>query len=169
MRVATRLPKKSPGVICPNPKCGKQIEESIILNVLSVSPPKQYEACPYCFTQLEKEKVTESPKKSVQPSIKDVKESGSGMFGRVRSLIPNRNKTEEIEEIREKPTAPKAKSQDKKFDKNEKKNEKSSSKDKQSGCPEYFGYLANRPSDVSIPQACLTCPKMVDCMLSPKQ
>ncbi|MEJ2127191.1 MAG: hypothetical protein P8X84_06800, partial [Candidatus Bathyarchaeota archaeon] len=58
MRVAARLPKKSPAVICPNPKCGKEIEESIILNVLSVNPPKQYEACPYCFSELEKEKVS---------------------------------------------------------------------------------------------------------------
>ncbi len=163
------MPKKSPAVICPNPKCGKQIEESIILNVLSVNPPKQYEACPYCFSQLEKEKVVEAPKKPEQPRVEEVKESGSGRFGRVRSLIPSRNKTEEIEEIREKPTALKEKPKDKKSDKNEKKNEKSSNKDKQSGCPEYFGYLANRPSDVSIPQACLTCPKMVDCMLSPKQ
>ena len=161
MRVAARLPKKSPAVTCANPKCGKEIEESIILNVLSVNPPIQYEACPYCFTKLEKEKVIETPKKP-EPRMEDVKESGSGRFGRVRSLIPSRNKTEEIEEIQKK-------SQDKKSDKNEKKNEKSSSNDKKSGCPEHFGYLANRPSDVAIPQNCLTCPKMVDCMLSPKE
>jgi len=35
-----------------------------------------------------------------------------------------------------------------------------------SGCPQAFGYLANRPKDVPIPQGCLVCPKMVDCMLS---
>jgi hypothetical protein len=167
LRVAARLPKKSPAVICPNPKCGKEIEDSIILNVLSVNPPKQYEACPYCFTKLETETVTETPKKS-EPQIEEVKESSSGMFGRVKALIPSRNKTEEIEEIQEKPTFTREKPQDKKPEKIEKKDDKSSDKDKKSGCPEHFGYLANRPSDVAIPQACLTCPKMVDCMLSPK-
>jgi hypothetical protein len=165
LRVAARLPKKSPAVICPNPKCGKEIEESIILNVLSVNPPKQYEACPYCFSELEKEKVTETPKKPEEPQVEEVKESSSGVFDRVKSLIPSRNKTEEVAEIPKEPTFAKEKSKDKKSDK---KKDKSSSKDKQSGCPEYFGYLSNRPSDAAIPQICLTCPKMVDCMLSPK-
>ena len=163
------MPKKSPALTCPNPKCGKQIEDSIILNVLSVNPPKQYEACPYCFTKLEKIEVVETPKKPEQPRVETVKESLSGRFSRVRSLIPSRNKTEEIEEIKENPPATKENPKDKKSDKPEKKNEKSSSKNKQSGCPEHFGYLANRPSDVPIPQDCLTCPKMVDCMLSPKE
>jgi hypothetical protein len=175
LRVAARLPKKSPAVSCPNPKCGKQIEDSIMLNVLSVNPPKQYEACPYCFCELEKEatiekeKVTKTSKKPEEPKVEDVKESGSGVFGRVKSLIPGRNKTEEVEEIQNKPSVTKEKPQDKKPDKKEdKKKEKSSNNDK-SGCPERFGYLSNRPSDVPIPQACLTCPKMVDCMLSPKE
>ena len=38
-----------------------------------------------------------------------------------------------------------------------------------SGCPEEFGYLANRPPNTPIPSQCLVCPKMVDCMLSPRE
>ena len=34
-----------------------------------------------------------------------------------------------------------------------------------SECSHHFGYLANRPKDAPIPQECLTCPKIVDCML----
>ncbi len=138
-----------------------------MLNILSVKPPKQYEACPYCFTELEKEKVTETPKKP-EPPVEEVKESGSGVFDRVKSLIPSRNKTEKDEEIPKEITVTKEKSKDKEFEKKEKNKNKSSSKNEQSGCPEYFGYLSNRPSDVAIPQVCLTCPKMVDCMLRPK-
>ena len=41
--------------------------------------------------------------------------------------------------------------------------------EKTSGCPQVFGYLANRPPDVPIPTQCLVCPKMVDCMLSPRE
>jgi uncharacterized protein YbaR (Trm112 family) len=36
-----------------------------------------------------------------------------------------------------------------------------------SACSRHFGYLANRPKDASIPQECLICPKIVNCMLKP--
>ena len=42
-------------VVCPNPRCRKEIEDPIRLTILSVTPPKQYEACPYCFAKLEQE------------------------------------------------------------------------------------------------------------------
>jgi len=42
-------------VVCPNPKCRREIEEPILLTILSVTPPKEYEACPYCFANLEPE------------------------------------------------------------------------------------------------------------------
>ncbi len=34
-----------------------------------------------------------------------------------------------------------------------------------SGCPHHFGYLANRPKDDPIPEECLTCSKIMECML----
>jgi len=37
-------------------------------------------------------------------------------------------------------------------------------KDKQAGCPHSFGYLSNRPKGTSIPDVCLTCPKITKCM-----
>jgi hypothetical protein len=33
-----------------------------------------------------------------------------------------------------------------------------------SECPHHFGYLANRPENASVPQECLTCPKILECM-----
>ncbi|NIR87093.1 hypothetical protein GWO13_05765 [Candidatus Bathyarchaeota archaeon] len=36
-----------------------------------------------------------------------------------------------------------------------------------SGCPHHFGYLAKRPKDAPIPQECLVCSRIVDCMLNP--
>jgi hypothetical protein len=32
-------------------------------------------------------------------------------------------------------------------------------------CPHYFGYLAGLPSDLSFPEECLLCPKVVDCII----
>ncbi|MDG6221667.1 MAG: hypothetical protein IAX21_05910 [Candidatus Bathyarchaeota archaeon] len=165
------MPKKSPAIICPNPKCGKEIEESVMLNILSVTPPKKYEACPYCFSELDKEAIIkkekgiETSKKPEEPRREEIKESVSGVFDKVKSLIPNSK--DRNEEIQEKPTFKKEKPREDYSNKKEK--EKSSKTDTKSGCPERFGYLANRPNDEPIPQYCLTCPKMVDCMLSPKE
>lgn len=34
-----------------------------------------------------------------------------------------------------------------------------------SECPHYFGYLASRPDNAPIPQECLICPRLGDCMV----
>lgn len=31
-------------------------------------------------------------------------------------------------------------------------------------CPHHFGYLKTRPKDTPIPDACLTCQKMIQCL-----
>ena len=36
-----------------------------------------------------------------------------------------------------------------------------------SACSRHFGYLANRPKNAPIPQECLICSKIVNCMLKP--
>jgi len=36
-----------------------------------------------------------------------------------------------------------------------------------SACSRHFGYLATRPKDAPIPQECLICSKIVNCMLKP--
>jgi len=36
-----------------------------------------------------------------------------------------------------------------------------------SACSRHFGYLANRPKDAPIPQECLVCSEIVNCMLKP--
>ncbi len=33
------------------------------------------------------------------------------------------------------------------------------------GCQHFFGYLKQRPKDTSIPEDCLTCDKMIECMI----
>jgi len=32
-------------------------------------------------------------------------------------------------------------------------------------CEHFFGYLGRRPKDTSIPEDCLTCEKMIECMV----
>ena len=136
-----RLPEKSAVVIvCPNPKCGREIEEPILLTNLSVKPTEQYDACPYCFTKIEPETtvVQEEVTPQVEVVLEESEDSGSEVLKKVEDLIRVSKEPQEKEK-------------------------------KTSGCPESFGYLANRPKDAPIPQECLLCPKMVDCMLKTKE
>jgi hypothetical protein len=212
-------------VICPNPKCRREIEEPILLTVLSVTPPKQYEACPYCFAKLELEPEPTVEQNDVpEPTIEEeetivleekdeiednlsttngvlekVKVSAPDFLKKVKALLPtsngNKKGTEEqIEEEAElavkKETVPEEETEDEAFElidepeeltepessdeeetaKEESKPEESPKKETApSGCPETFGYLSNRPSDAPIPPQCLLCPRIVDCMLQPKE
>jgi len=193
--------------ICPNPRCQKEIEEPILLTILSVTPPKQYQACPCCFAKLEQESSIEHEEvpepqielelaleKEEEKEIEDnlsvnvvlekVKDSGPRrFFKKVKALIPNNGGLKENEENTKEPQAePAVKKEELKeaiqtdlLDKDETVTEEPKIEEiikKESGlptCPETFGYLSNRPKDVPIPQGCLTCLKMVDCMLSPKE
>ncbi len=209
-------------VVCPNPRCQREFEEPILLTILSVTPPKQYEACPYCFAKLEQrssieqkagteptivqEKAIETEEEetavnlSVNTVLEKVIDSGPSFFKKFKALIPStsglkKEKKEKTKEPQAEPTVkeekttkeePKTEPIVKKEDpkeafqtdssgkeetaKEEPKTEESAKKESgSSGCPETFGYLANRPKDVPIPQGCLTCPKMVDCILSPRE
>lgn len=201
-------------VVCPNPKCRREIEEPILLTLLYATPPKEYKACPYCFTdltpepQIEKEDVQEptgekeeslyeenetaSTTKSETSVLEKVK-AGPRFLKRVKSLIPRsgdawKEKKQKIEEPQAEPAAKKeepktepivrkepeeepkaepiAEAEPEEAPKTEQPNKKEA---ESSGCPEEFGYLANRPPDTPIPSQCLVCPKMVDCMLSPRE
>jgi hypothetical protein len=203
-----RLLEESLVLTCPNPKCGRQFKESIVLTINSVEPPKKYDACPFCFASLETESLvdqeinaeqeiqkvvaqesnfenetlefeeSESSDESGQEKIKD---SGSGFFSKVKSLIPGsspkkeqKQKVEESEsdlEIlieKEDQIEDKLKIKPPVKNENQKQIESTSKQDVTSGCPQTFGYLANRPKDETIPQVCFVCPRMVDCMLSPR-
>jgi len=50
------------------------------------------------------------------------------------------------------------------IEKNAKK-EKEKEKAKEIKCPYHFGYLKEKDKNLPIPEECLTCPKMLECML----
>lgn len=139
------MPNKSGVITCPNPKCHKRIEEPILLNNLSTTPAEHYYACPHCFIKLDAdvendENITQesTPSPPLHPSLEKVLD--------VISAQPQK------EEEKKKKEEPPVKSQEKE--------EKGPS-----GCPHHFGYLASRAKGAPIPQECLICPKIVECML----
>ena len=199
------MSEESVVIVCPNPECRREIEEPILLTILSVTPPKEYKACPYCFAnlepepQIEQEEVPEptveqeevmdeetaSATKSENSVLEKVK-AGPRFWDKVKALIPGSNEPQK--EKRQKPEEPQVEPAAKKEEKATKEEPKTESVTKEeepkeetkpepsakkesdsSGCPEAFGYLANRPPDTPIPTQCLVCPKMVDCMLSPRE
>lgn len=44
-------------------------------------------------------------------------------------------------------------------------NQKDVKSSEQTSCPHHFGYLKNRPKNTQIPDVCLTCEKMIKCLL----
>jgi hypothetical protein len=147
-----QLPPKSGVIICPNPKCHQEIEEPILLNNLSKTPAEQYYACPRCLIKLDtdaeneedviEESATSSP---MHPSLERVLDVISANSQKERKGV------EGIEEAPVKPSKGEGKGPE--------------GEESPKGCPHHFGYLAHRPKDTSIPQECLTCQKIVDCML----
>ena len=183
--------------ICSNPNCKKKFKEPILLTIHSVTPEIKYEACPYCFANLKGESsleedtslddtfeqnnvskpnilqkeviVEENSFNITENSILDkVKDSRPSLFKKVKNLIPtpkgSPKKNGEKTKLMTEPEDNKEKTlQEKSITKSSEEKEIRSS-----GCPEFYGYLANRSQDVPIPQECLVCKKMVDCMLSPR-
>jgi hypothetical protein len=130
-----RLTEESVVIICPNSKCGKEIKESIFLTNLSVKPTEQYDACPYCLTKLIPK--TPAEPEEITPSEDEVPKNVNVSGSQMLKKVEDLVLSSS--EIKEKVEG--------------------------TGCPQKFGYLANRPKDAPIPSECLLCPKMVDCML----
>ena len=95
-------------VVCPNPNCRKEIKEPILLTIRSVTPYKEYEACPFCFTDLQEKldeknetQESESEKEKIEPEkeapveipanpvLEKEKVSGPQFLKRFKSLIPS--------------------------------------------------------------------------------
>ena len=80
--------------LCPNPKCRREIEEPILLTVLSVTPPKQYEACPYCFAKLEQESPIEQEigLEPIEVEHEVMEEDEGAMSILVENTVPDKEK-----------------------------------------------------------------------------
>jgi hypothetical protein len=137
--------------------------EPILLNNLSKKPPEKYYACPHCLVKLdldaenEKEVVEEGVvEKEVVEEVEPSPSMLPPSLEKVLSVLSAnswKEKAEEKEENEELQAEPS-------------KNEKGSgAEETPRNCPHQFGYLAHRPKDTSIPQGCLMCPRIVECMI----
>lgn len=137
-----KLSNESVVTVCSNPRCQRKIEEPIVLNCLSTKPAERYYACPHCFIKLDVDTEKSQPQKE-----EEKKEERSAVKPLKREEKPAVEPLEKEKEPAAKPLEKEGKGP--------------------SGCPHDFGYLAKRPKDAPIPQQCLVCSRIMDCMLKP--
>ena len=141
-----KMSNESEVIICSNQKCNRTIDKIIVLRDLSITPTEQYDVCPHCFTKLNVH--THATAKKQKPSETRIGESESHpLFDKILDAISNQSQKKDEKESSDKPI---------------KKDENTPL-----GCLKQFGYLSKRPKGTPIPSECMTCLKMVDCMLRP--
>ena len=134
------MPDDYGAVVCPNPKCHRKIEEPILLSNLSTTPAEQYYACSHCLMKLENarndEDITQESKH--YPPLHLLHEKVTGEI--FSAPKPQKKEELQVRRLEEKEKDP-------------------------VDCPHNFGYLGSRAEGTPIPQECLICPRIVDCML----
>jgi len=130
--------------LCPNPKCRKPFAQPVQMADLSKTPPESYPACPNCGLNLNTIEYFREEKKFDFQSLPHVAASVKKPIERTQ-LSRREAGTSAVEKF--------------KF-KGEK---KPSGKDKRD-CPHFFGYVRNLPKNTPIPDDCLGCPWIVECL-----
>lgn len=123
---------------CPN--CGEEINKLLFAVVDSDYIIEEYYGYPHCLAKIkdiEEKKTHEAPKNEI---LKDFEFS---------SKIGEPEVTLSEEEDEEEPMEAKV----------------TENKPKPASCIHYAGYLKNRPKNTSVPDECLTCSEMIDCMM----
>jgi len=143
-REVASAPKESGVTICPNPKCYREIEEPILLNNLSTTPADQYYACPHCFIKLGADAENDEDITQESTHYPPLHLLFEKFTGEILGPLIHQKKKEKKEEYPVEPPAKKGAGP--------------------SGCPHHFGYLASHPKNASIPEECLICPKILECM-----
>lgn len=137
----TSVPNESGVIICSNPSCRSKFEEPILVNNLSATPTEQYRACPRCFTKLGGE---------AHLALENVLEVMHESMRRRRDRAFKMNRLLRAQSLKKK-EEPRVESPGKE-------------EERPSLCLHSLGYLASRPENVSIPEECLICSKLLECM-----
>ncbi len=182
--------------LCPNSKCRRVFKDPVWLTDLSKTPPESYQACPHCSISLQtspsfvaKEK---SPKLESKPRktslIKNSKRPDKPQREFHRESMPE--KAEIIREIHSPTVQSKIPSKIEKSPeaqvkisppnreiskqtirerlKPHKKPDEKPSAERPRACSHHFGYVKTLPKNTAIPDECLWCPWIVDCLAGAK-
>ena len=178
--------------LCPNQKCKRVFKKPVWLTDLSKTPPTSYQACPHCGLNIQTITSPSSLANPVSDTVSRPPPSPVKVRGRRERLhfikkAPAAIKAESGREFRnpnphsDAPSSP-PKSEDAQLPKplfqfpKIRKNtpqessempEKSVGKGAQESpkkCSHFFGYVRTLPKNTPIPDECLWCPSIVDCL-----
>lgn len=180
--------------LCPNPKCRKIFQKPITLTDLSTTPPRGYLACPHCGLDLETVSVVKPKESQIDEKILSLKKlqlstenptvrtENSKLETPVGMKIPE---TTEVSKstflvgiskgLRKRAALPESKSLDqaleiedaplsKPVEKPPKLQEVEKSSQSSRECPHFFGYVKTLPKNNPIPDECLGCSWIVECL-----
>jgi hypothetical protein len=163
--------------LCPNPKCRKIFTEPVWLTDLSRTPPESYPACPNCSINLNTIPFFGAQKspplksmKAAPPSFKEFKKPKPIERMQAAQTETPSTKPTIVREVAEptfssdiskdwKKPEPLPKSLEKPKVQEEKKPFQLSR-----DCPHFFGYVKSLPKNTPIPDDCLGCPWIVECL-----
>jgi len=180
--------------LCPNQKCKRVFKKPVWLTDLSQTPPESFQACPHCGRNIQtiaspsslassmsrtasKPPLTPNESQSLQdklPLITKADAEKKVEFGREpaqkhgletsASHDPSRAEGSRVPKpIFHFPQIRKDPSHQQPPESRQKGSEKGSS-DSPKKCSHFFGYVRTLPKNTPIPDECLWCPSIVDCL-----
>jgi len=177
--------------LCPNSKCRRVFKDPIWLTDLSKTPPDSYQACPHCSTSLQLSpsfistmgttkpenmpKAVPSisvpkPTDKVPPIHQETISQKEGIMREVTKPTHFDTTAQRPEKSSSLPPSPPVRTFEflkdtpgKKTEMPKKREEKEIS-GRPRACSHYFGYVKTLPKNTSIPDECLWCPWIVDCL-----
>jgi len=170
--------------LCPNQKCKRVFQKPVWLTDLSKTPPASYQACPHCGLNIQtiaspsslanpvSDTVRRPPPSPVKvrerrdrlPFIKKASAAAKAESGRelrspdAQAVVPS-NPPKPLFHF---PKIRKGTSQE--SSEVPRKSADKGSQESPKKCSHYFGYVRTLPKNTPIPDECLWCPSIVDCL-----
>jgi hypothetical protein len=176
--------------LCPSQKCRRVFKKPVWLTDLSHTPPESYQACPHCGMNIQvaspsplattmSEAVTKpstgasedkSPQDRLRFTRREVTAGKSEPDREPKSSLQTGDSNSQPRSEDEQTPKPlfqfpqtRKETQQKPHEAPKKSGEKSSI-ESQRKCSHFFGYVKTLPKNTPIPDECLWCPSIVDCL-----
>ena len=176
--------------LCPSQKCRRVFKKPVWLTDLSRTPPESYQACPHCGMNVQaispSSPVTTMSDATVKPSIAPggirspehrlrftmrkaaTAKSEQGSESTKPSLQAGGSESQSKSEAEQVPKPhihfPQIRKDSQNPRESPKKSGEKSSVNNQRKCSHFFGYVKTLPKNTPIPDECLWCPSIVECL-----
>jgi hypothetical protein len=177
--------------LCPNQKCKRVFKKPVWLTDLAKTPPESYQACPHCGVSI---RISDLPSLQAKPlpeahpkpmATREIRGRTEGLRSaksedsnaRLESLEGLRRPSHQSDTLQTRAKPETSQTQKSFFQfphvrKGTQENQmeplgKSSDKGSQTPskkCSHFFGYVKTLPKNTPIPDECLWCPSIVDCL-----